>query len=172
MNTPAKIQHPEWMDEGDIANYDNLISMGRNQLGKELASNEEYLLHLSAVITIKQEKGMLTNLDDASIAELKRIHLERFNSGLIFETPPDEYYESARVLKEAYLSDGVQKELDDANNMTSNLILNDKKITSNIADEGNDVIDDMLVVEDGIAKIKENWVKLSVAEPLQPSENI
>lgn len=173
MNTPAKIQHEEWMSEDDIAIYDNLISMGRLQLGKELPKNEEYLLHIASMITLKQMKGMLLDVNDETIAELKRIHKEHQEAGLIFTTPADEWYESARVLREPYLSPEVQAEIDMANALTevdkaiaitSNLIVKsceaDKK-TSNIADEGNDVIDDMIVVEEGVAKvIQKDWVKL------------
>jgi hypothetical protein len=64
--------------------------------------------------------------------------------------------------------------VDTALSHTSNLIIKsceaDKK-TSNIADEersGNDVIDDMIVVE-GVAKvIQKDWVKI-VEPPIEPS---
>jgi hypothetical protein len=170
MNTPTKIQHEEWMSEDDIAIYDQMISMGRLQLGKELAKNEEYLLHIASMITLKQMKGMLVDMDDPTIAELKRIHKEHQEAGLIFTTPAEEWYESARVLRQPYLDPAVQAEIDSANALlevdkaiaiTSNLIVKsceaDKK-TSNIADEA---IDDMLVVEDGVAKvIQKDWVKI------------
>jgi hypothetical protein len=159
MNTPAKIKHPDWMDDEDIASYDNLISMGRNQLGKEIAKNEEFLLHISAIIAIKKHKGLPTELDDDTIEKLKKVHSDFREAGLIFETPPDGFYESARILKEPYLPEDVKKEIDDANSLCSSNIVIDKK-SSNIADEGNDVIDDMLVV-DGVAKvIQKDWVKL------------
>jgi hypothetical protein len=136
MNTPAKIEHEAFMTEEDIAIYDQMISMGRLQLGKELAKNEEFLLHLASMITIKQMKGMMVDIDDPSILELKRIHKEFQSQGLIHETPPDCFYESARVLKEPYLPDDVQKEIAEMNAMTSNLIIEDKK---NIE---NEVVDD------------------------------
>jgi hypothetical protein len=166
MNNPVKKQYPEWLSEDDIAIYDNLVAMGRLQLGKELAQNEEYLLDISAMITLKQMKGMLVDIDDPSIAELKRIHKEHLDAGLIFNTPDESWYESARVLREPYLNPDVEKEIEYANalvgvdtalSLTSNLIVESCKKTSNIADE--------LVVEDGVAKIKEGWVKLAIAEP-------
>ena len=180
MNTPSKTEHPDWMSEDDIAIYDQLISMGRLQLGKEIGKNEEYLLGIASMITLKQMKGMLIDIDDPTIAELKRIHKEHQEAGLIFTTPADEWYESARVLREPYLDPSVEKEIDYANALvgvdtalshTSNLIVKsceaDKK-TSNIADEGNDVIDDMIVVE-GVAKvIQKDWVKI-VEPPIEPS---
>lgn len=146
MNIPAKQEHEAFMTEEDIAIYDQMISMGRLQLGKELAKNEEFLLHLASMITIKQMKGMMVDIDDPSILELKRIHKEHQEAGLIFETPNDLWYESARVLREPYLPADVEKEIAEMNAMTSNLIIEDKK-TSNIADEEPD-------------NIKEGYVKI------------
>ena len=151
MNIPAQVKHEDWMNDDDIAYYDQMLSMGRLQIGKEIGQNEEYLLHLASMITLKQMKGMLVSLDDPQITELKRIHAEHQNAGLIFETPPDSFYESARVLREPYLDPEVEKEIKDLNAMTSacsNLIID--KNTSNIADEPLDVIDE----------IKEGYVKI------------
>jgi cAMP phosphodiesterase len=172
MNKPVDKKYEEWMSEDDIAIYDQLVSMGRLQLGKELAANEEFMLDIAAMITLKQMKGMLVSIDDPAIAELKRIHAEHQAIGLIHTTPADTWYESARVLREPYLSPEVEAEIDYANALvgvdtalshTSNLIVKsceaDKNNTSNIA-TGNDVIDDMLVVE-GVARvIEKDWVKL------------
>lgn len=156
MNIPAQVKHEEWMNDDDIAYYDQMLSMGRLQIGKEIGQNEEYLLHLASMITLKQMKGMLVSLDDPQITELKRIHAEHQNAGLIFETPPDNWYASAEELKKPYLSADVAAEIDKANFLTSNLIIEDKK-TSNIADEEPD-------------NIKEGYVKIigrpePVAEP-------
>lgn len=138
MNTPVKKEHEEWMSDDDIAIYDNLVAMGRLQLGKELAANEEYLLDISAMITLKQIKGMLIDINDPTITELKRIHKEYAEAGLIHTTPPDAWYASAEALKTPYLDPEVERQIDEANALTSNLILKsceaDKK-TSNIADE-------------------------------------
>lgn len=152
MNNPVKMTYEEWMSEEDIATYDSMVSMGRNQLGKELAKNESFLLHISAMITLKQMKGMLVDVDEAAIAELKRIHKEHQEAGLIFETPSDEWYASAEALKKPYLPEEVQKEIDEQNALTSatsNVIVSDKK---NIEDEAPD--DD----------IKKGYVKLVVPE--------
>lgn len=147
MNTPAKIQHPTWMTDDDIALYDQMVSLGESQIGKEIGRNEEYLLHLASMITLKQMKGMIVDLDDPSITELKRIHQEFQEQGLIFQTPKDEWYASAEELKKPYLPPDVEKEINDMNNATSNLVIEDKK-TSNIADEPTD------------DEIKKEWVKL------------
>jgi hypothetical protein len=161
MSTPVKVEHPSWMSEDDIATYDNLVSIGRLQLGKEISVNEGYLIDISAMITLKQMKGMLVDIDDESIVKLKLAHKEFAEKGLNFTTPESSWYESARVLKEPYLDDVVQTQIDMANGLTSNLIVKsceDKK-TSNIADESNDVIDDTIVVDD----IKTGWVKPVIA---------
>ena len=154
MNTPAKIQHEEWMSDDDIAIYDQMISMGRLQLGKELAKNEEYLLHIASMITLKQLKGMMVDLDDPTIVELKRIHKEHQEAGLIFETPVSDWYESARALKKPYLPEEVEKEIIEANAFTSNLTL--------------PPIEDEIVVEDGVAKIREGYVKVITRPEPEP----
>lgn len=151
MNNPVKKEYPEWFNDDDVAYYDQMMALGRAQLGKEIGKNEEFLLDMSAIITLKQMKGMIVDIDDPSIIELKRIHKEHQEAGLIFETPPDEWYASAEALKIPYLPDQVQKEMDELNANTSNLIIEDKK-TSNIADEA---VDD---------EIKKGYVKLVVPE--------
>lgn len=161
MNTPAKKEHPTWMSEDDISIYDQLLSMGKTQIGKEIGKNEEYLLDLSAMITLKQMKGMLVDIDDPAIAVLKRIHKEHFEAGLIHTTPADEWYMSARVLREPYLDPAVEKEIDYANALVG--VDTSLAITSNLIVKSCDA--DELVVEDGVAKIKEGWVKLAIAEP-------
>lgn len=142
MNTPVKVEHPEWMSDDDIAIYDQMISIGRLQIGKEIGKNEEYLLHIASMITLKQMKGMMLDIDDPTIVELKRIHKEFQEQGLIFETPPNDYYASVEALKKPYLDPVVEKEIDLANTMTSNLVIEEDeavKKTSNIADEEPDI---------------------------------
>jgi hypothetical protein len=148
MNVPVKVEHPSWMSDDDIAIYDQMISIGRLQIGKEIGANEEYLLHIASMITLKQMKGMTMDIDDPTITELKRIHQEHLDAGLIFETPQGDWYESARVLKIPYLDPEVEKEINDINGMTSNFVIEDKK-TSNIADEP---VDD---IQSGYVKIVE-----------------
>lgn len=138
MNAPAKVEHPDWMSDDDIAIYDQMISIGRLQIGKEIGKDEEYLLHIASMITLKQLKGMTLSLDDPQVAELKRIHLENFARDSTFQTPPNEFYASALALKEKYLPPEVEAEINEINGATSNLVLDDKK-TSNIADEPVDV---------------------------------
>jgi hypothetical protein len=98
------------------------------------------------MITLKQLKGMTVDFDDESIQEIKRIHEEQFNKGLIHETPPSSFYESALALQRPYLDKTVEQQINEINGITSNLVIGDEK-TSNVADEPVDVI-------------KEDWVKL------------
>jgi hypothetical protein len=135
MNKPVKVEHPDWMSDHDVAIYDQMISIGRLQLGKEIGNNEEYLLHISAMITLKQLKGMTVDFDDESIQEIKRIHEEQFNAGLIHETPPSSFYESALALQRPYLDKTVEQQINEINGITSNLVIGDEKNTSNIVDE-------------------------------------
>lgn len=128
MNTPVKQLYEDWMSEDDIALYDYMVSLGRVQIGKELSGNEEFLLHLSAMITLKQKKGMTISMDDPSILELKRIHKEHHEAGAIFETPPDAWYASANALKDPYIPEEIQKDIDA-------LTLEAQSKKSNIEDE-------------------------------------
>ena len=150
MNNPVKKEYPEWFNDDDVAYYDQMMALGRTQIGKEIGKNEEFLLDMSAIITLKQMKGMIVDIDDPSILELKRIHKEFQEKGLVFQTPPDCFYESARVLKEPYIPVEVQKEMDELNansTSSSNFVIEDKK---NIENE---------VVDDDIQK---GYVKLVV----------
>jgi hypothetical protein len=146
MNTPVKQQYEDWMGEDEIAIYDHLVSLGRVQIGKELSGNEEFLLHLSALITLKQMKGMMISMDDPAILELKRIHKEHHEAGLVFETPPDAWYASANALKEPYIPEEIQKDMD---------ALTLKEQNKNNIE--NEVVDET---------IKKDWVKL-VEPPIE-----
>lgn len=156
MNIPEKVELPDWATDDDRAIYDQMISIGRLQVGKEIGKNEDYLLHLSAMITLKQLKGMALALDSNEVAELKRIHLENFARDGVFETPPNEFYASALALKEQYLSPEVEAEINAINGATSNLVLDEVKKTSNIEDEAPD------------NDIKEGYVKvITRPEPVE-----
>ena len=149
MNTPAKQEHPEWMTADDIAIYDQMICMGRLQIGKEIGANEDYLLHIASMITLKQMKGMTPSMDKEGIAELKRIHQEHLEAGLIFETPASDWYESALALQRPYLDPVVEQQINEINGITSNLVIDDKN-DINAANEAVEVIDEL----------KEGYVKI------------
>jgi hypothetical protein len=145
----VKPVYEDWMDEDDIATYDKLISLGRAQLGKELAKNEDYILHFSAIITIKQHKGMMLDMNDDDVLRLKQIHKEHQEAGLLHETPPNDwYYSPANPINQPYIPNKVQEQIDEIESNTSNV--KNEIVKKNIEDE---VADD---------DIKKGYVKLVV----------
>ena len=87
-----KIIYPDHYSPEDKAMYDDLISRGDALIGKKLSENERFLLDLSAKITINQMKGYTSGFSDEEIEEMKKIHKEMANAGVI-NTPPDMFYE-------------------------------------------------------------------------------
>lgn len=87
-----KIIYPEHYSDTDKAMYDDMISRGDVLIGKKLSENERFLLDLSAKITINQLKGYTSGFSDEEIEEMKKIHKEMANAGVI-ETPSDMFYE-------------------------------------------------------------------------------
>lgn len=87
-----KVIYPTDYTDEDKAVYDDLISRGEMLIGKKISKNDEFLLDLSAKMTINQMKGYKSGLSKEEIDELKAIHKE---SALTpnFETPPELYYE-------------------------------------------------------------------------------
>lgn len=141
-NTYNKPVYEDFMTDDDIAIYEQLISLGRLQLGKELAGNEEYLLHISAMITLKQKKGMMVDVNDDMVKELKRIHAEHHEAGLVFETPKNDwYYSPDNLINQPYIPAEVQEQMD----------ADEKKLHPE-----NEIVE----------KLKEDWVKLKIAEPV------
>lgn len=107
-------KHEDWMTDDDIAIYDTLIALGQSQLGKEVASNEEYLLHISAMITLRQKKGMVIDINDEQVLELKRIHKEHQEAGIIFETPKNDwYYSPDNLINQPYIPVEVQEQMNE-----------------------------------------------------------
>lgn len=87
-----KIVYPEHYTDEDKAIYDDLISRGDALIGKKLSENERFLLDLSAKITINQMKGYTSGFSDEEINNMKAVHKEMANAGII-ETPRDMFYE-------------------------------------------------------------------------------
>jgi hypothetical protein len=122
----VKPVYEDWMGEEEIATYEHLVSLGRVQLGKELLKNEEYLLHFSAMITLKQSKGMMLDMNDEDVKRLKQIHKEHQDAGLLHETPPNEwYYSSKNPINQPYIPADIQKDIDILDTNTSNLVIDD-----------------------------------------------
>ena len=103
--TVDKFCYPEDYNDEDKADYDTLISQGMNLIGKKIKPDNEFLLHLSAKITINQRKGFTNGLNQDEIDQLKEHHKNLLNTSNIFETPPDIYYDGL-----LHLSDGTSFE--------------------------------------------------------------
>ena len=87
-----KIIYPCHYSTEDKAIYDDLLSRGENLIGKKLSENERFLLDLSAKITINQLKNYDSGYTIDQINEMKKIHKEMANAGVI-ETPPECFYD-------------------------------------------------------------------------------
>ena len=87
-----KIIYPEHYSDEDKAIYDDLLSRGETLIGKKLSENERFLLDLSAKITINQLKNYDSGYTTDEINEMKKIHKEMANAGVI-ETPSDKFYD-------------------------------------------------------------------------------
>jgi len=84
--------YPEGYNDEDKAAYDDLISRGRQLIGTKIKPNDEFLLDLSAKITINQWRGYKNDITDEEIEHIKRVHKETAQAGLI-ETPPELFYD-------------------------------------------------------------------------------
>ena len=80
----------DYTDE-DKAIYDDLYSRGTQLLGKKISYNDEFLLDLSAKITINQMKGIDNGLSKEEVDEIKNIHNKNMSG--TFETPPELFYD-------------------------------------------------------------------------------
>jgi hypothetical protein len=86
-----KTIYPEDYDDEMKAIYDDLYSRGTQLLGKKLSYNDEFLLDLSAKITINQMKGIDNGLTKEEVEEIKNIHKENMSGE--FQTPPELFYD-------------------------------------------------------------------------------
>ena len=87
-----KIIYPSHYSSEDQAIYDDLLSRGETLIGKKLSENERFLLDLSAKITINQMKGYDSGYSEQEISEMRSMHKQMANAGII-ETPPDKFYD-------------------------------------------------------------------------------
>ena len=87
----SKIIYPSHYDEEDKANYDALISQGQALIGKKLAKCDEFLLDLSAKMTINKIKGYKSDLTEEEIIEQMRNHKEALKDNAI--STPEKLYE-------------------------------------------------------------------------------
>jgi len=89
--------YPEGYNDADKAAYDDLITRGRQLLGSKINPKDEFLLDLSAKITINQWRGYDNNLSRSEIDEMKQIHKSMMNAGEIKSCPPDEFYDKLSI---------------------------------------------------------------------------
>lgn len=87
-----KVAYPEDYNDADKAAYDDLISRGKQLIGSKINANDEFLLDLSAKITINQWRGYKNDMTDEEIQNIKRVHKESAKAGLI-QTPPELFYD-------------------------------------------------------------------------------
>jgi hypothetical protein len=80
--------YPAHYTEEDIAIYDSLIAQGSTMIGKKISKEEEYLLDLSAKITINKHKGISNNLSPEEIENIRKINTEVMKQQ-VHETPED-----------------------------------------------------------------------------------
>ena len=86
-----KTVYPEDYDNEMKAVYDDLFSRGRQLIGKKLTENDEFLLDLSAKITINKWKGYDNGLSQEEVDKLKELH--KSNMSGTFHTPPELFYD-------------------------------------------------------------------------------
>jgi len=86
-----KTVYPEDYDDEMKAVYDDLYSRGRQLIGKKLTENDEFLLDLSAKITINKWKGYDNGLTQEEVDKLKQLH--KSNMSGTFQTPPELFYD-------------------------------------------------------------------------------
>ena len=89
--------YPEGYNDADKAAYDDLISRGRQLLGSKINPKDEFLLDLSAKITINQWRGYDNNLSQEEVNDMKQMHKDMMNAGEINNLPPDEFYDKLSI---------------------------------------------------------------------------
>jgi len=94
----TKITYPSHYDDEDKANYDALISQGQALIGKKLAKCDEFLLDLSAKMTINKIKGYKTDLTEEEIFQQIKDHKQALKDIDII-TPEGLYEEGQNPLE-------------------------------------------------------------------------
>ena len=84
----SKTIYPAHYSEDDIAIYDMLIAQGKNLIGTKLRQDENWILELSAKMTINKHKGLDSELTQEEIDKLRELHEKTRQQG-VFETPED-----------------------------------------------------------------------------------
>ncbi len=90
----SKIVYPEHYDDEDKANYDALIAQGQALIGKKIAKCDEFLLDLSAKMTINKIKGYKNDLTLEEITEQMKTHKQSLKE--VELTTPEGLYEEGQ----------------------------------------------------------------------------
>lgn len=93
-----KITFPDYYDSEDKANYYDMVQRGQALLGKQIPHKDEYLLDLSARMTINQIKGYQDEKTDDEVKEQQQKHKEAQKHTHII-TPDDLYEEGQHPLQ-------------------------------------------------------------------------
>ena len=86
----TKIIYPSDYNDELKAIYDDLYSRGMNLIGQKFKPEDEFLLDLSAKITINQMRGLDNNLTMEQIEEMKQTHKKNMLQS-VHDTPPELY---------------------------------------------------------------------------------
>ena len=92
-----KVIIPDYWDEEDKANYFDLISRGQSLIGKTIAPRDEFLIDMSAKMTINQIKGYKDEKTEEEVAEQMKKHKDAQEESHIF-TPEGLYEEGQHPL--------------------------------------------------------------------------
>ena len=95
----SQFLYPSGYSDEDKAIYDDLFSRGKNLIGSKINAQDEFLLDLSAKITINNLRGYSNNLTPEEITDIK----EQYKDNLCGEhnTNP-ELFKDGKI----YLQDG------------------------------------------------------------------
>lgn len=80
--------HPDWYTEKDIMLYDEMMGMGANLVGTKIKKGEEFIIELSARLTINQLNKREEQFSVEEIEELKKTYKDLTLNGLVY-TPED-----------------------------------------------------------------------------------
>jgi len=94
----SKTIYPSHYDDEDKANYDALIAQGQALIGKKLAKCDEFLLDISAKMTINKIKGYKSDLTEDEINEQMKNHKNALKEFEV-QTPQNMYEEGQHPLE-------------------------------------------------------------------------
>ena len=86
--------YPTYWDDEDRANYIDLITRGQALIGKTLSKNDDFLIDMSATITINQMKGYSSNVSPAEIEAQMLSHQEALKYAQVYT--PENIYEAGQ----------------------------------------------------------------------------